>query len=66
VAALIRARHPDLTPAQVRQAIGRGTTRRPAAAPDTAYGHGAVDAYRALRSAEQLARTVAEQALVSY
>ncbi|WP_158088856.1 S8 family serine peptidase [Thermoactinospora rubra] len=55
VAALIKARHPGLTPQQVRGAIERGTRKRPAAGHSRAYGHGVVDALKALKEAERIA-----------
>ena len=59
VAALIKAEYPRLPPSRVRQAIEQGAVR-PAhhhgAAHDPAYGHGVVNAARALRQAACLAR----------
>ncbi|MFC3821639.1 type VII secretion-associated serine protease mycosin [Planomonospora venezuelensis] len=51
VAALVRAEFPELSPAQVRRAVERGATRPPAEGHDPAYGHGVVNAARALEQA---------------
>jgi type VII secretion-associated serine protease mycosin len=54
VAALIRARYPQLAPALVAQAIITGTTRRPPGGYDVRVGFGEVNAAAALRAAEHL------------
>ncbi|MBO3748952.1 S8 family serine peptidase [Streptosporangiaceae bacterium NEAU-GS5] len=54
VAALVRARHPELSGAEVRRAIQAGTLRRPQSGRDDAYGHGVVNARLALRAAATL------------
>ncbi|RBQ15509.1 type VII secretion-associated serine protease mycosin [Spongiactinospora rosea] len=56
VVSLVRARYPELSPAQVRRAVERGTARRPAAGHDSAYGHGVVRADLALEQAGRYAR----------
>ncbi|WP_230878603.1 S8 family serine peptidase [Planomonospora sp. ID67723] len=53
VAALVRSEFPRLSPAQVRRAIERGATRPPAGGHDPAYGHGVVNAARALEQAAE-------------
>jgi subtilisin family serine protease len=61
VAALVRARHPELSAAGVRRAIQRGTVHRPRAGRDDAYGHGVVNARLALRAAAGLERQAPAQ-----
>ncbi|GGS73030.1 hypothetical protein GCM10010156_34960 [Planobispora rosea] len=56
IAALIRAEYPELSPEQIRHAIEYGTTHRPAEGHNPAYGHGVVNASRALERAAQLRR----------
>ncbi|GII93054.1 S8 family serine peptidase [Sinosporangium siamense] len=56
VAALIRAKHPDLPPALVIQALTAGATRRPSGGYDTDLGFGVVNADRALAEAGRIAR----------
>ncbi|WP_158558084.1 S8 family serine peptidase [Spongiactinospora gelatinilytica] len=56
VVSLVRARYPELSPAQVRRALERGTARRPATGHDAAYGHGVVRADLALEQAERYTR----------
>ncbi|MFF5208047.1 S8 family serine peptidase [Streptosporangium sp. NPDC000396] len=56
VVALIRSEFPRLTPAQVRQAIETGTTRAPAGGHSPAYGHGVINAARALKQAARAQR----------
>ena len=54
VAALVRAKYPDMAPALVAQAISRGATHRPAAGWDELVGFGEVDAATALTEAAKL------------
>ncbi|MDF5757839.1 S8 family serine peptidase [Spongiactinospora sp. TRM90649] len=56
VVALVRAAYPELSPAQVRRAVERGTARRPASGHDPSYGHGVVRADLALAQAARMAR----------
>jgi len=56
VAALIKARYPDLPPDLVASAMTSTTTDRPAAGYDSQVGFGIVDAAAALTRAGQLAR----------
>jgi type VII secretion-associated serine protease mycosin len=56
VAALVRAAFPELAPAEVRRAIERGTVHAPADGHDPAYGHGVVNAARALEEASGFRR----------
>jgi hypothetical protein len=56
VAALIRSRYPRLTAEQVRRAIVRSGSHRPAGGYDDEIGFGTVDAAAALRTAGMLAR----------
>jgi hypothetical protein len=58
VAALIRSRYPDLTPAMVRQAITGTTRSRPHGGYDDQVGFGTVDATAALTDAGHLAGQV--------
>jgi hypothetical protein len=55
VAALIRSRFPDLTAAQVVQAIERGVTAPPGGRATPGGGHGALDARSALDAAAAIA-----------
>ncbi|WP_049571301.1 S8 family serine peptidase [Nonomuraea sp. SBT364] len=55
VAALIKARYPDLRPEQVSQALATGARGRPAAGYDDRTGFGVVDAGAALNAAERFA-----------
>lgn len=55
VAALIKARHPDIRPAQMAQALAVGSRGRPAAGYDDRSGFGVVDAVAAMNAAERLA-----------
>lgn len=55
VAALIKARHPDIRPAQVAQALAAGSKGRPAAGYDDRSGFGVVDAAAAMNAAGRLA-----------
>ncbi|MDN3352735.1 S8 family serine peptidase [Actinomadura sp. DC4] len=54
VAALVRAKYPDMSPALVAQAISRGTDHRPADGYDELVGFGEVDAAAALTEAAKL------------
>ena len=56
VAALIKARYPQLTAPQVRRAIIWSASHRPPGGYDDEIGFGTVDAVSALRSAGRLAR----------
>lgn len=56
VVALIRSEFPRLTPAQVRRAVERGTTHAPEGGHDPDYGHGVVNAARALEQAARAQR----------
>jgi subtilisin family serine protease len=58
VAALIRARYPRLSAAQVAKAIEVGTTAEPAGHPKAGTGHGALNAARALTQAASIAATL--------
>ncbi len=55
VAALIKARYPDLRPAEVAQALAVERHGRPAAGYDDQVGFGVVDAVAAMNAAERLA-----------
>ncbi|GAA0967113.1 type VII secretion-associated serine protease mycosin [Actinocorallia libanotica] len=55
VAALIRSRYPGLTPAQVKEALERGTTHKPASGRDDLVGAGVVNAWKALTAAHRIA-----------
>ncbi|WP_157963596.1 type VII secretion-associated serine protease mycosin [Actinocorallia populi] len=57
VAALIRARYPDLTPAQIKDALERGTTHRPASGRNDQVGSGVVHAWKALLAAHRIAES---------
>lgn len=54
VAALLKATAPDLTPDQVEQAMAASVTDLGPAGRDEVFGHGLVDAPRAVEAAEQL------------
>jgi type VII secretion-associated serine protease mycosin len=54
VAALVRAKYPDLAPALVAQALSAGATHRPAGGWNELVGFGEVDAATALREAAKL------------
>ncbi|GAA3129760.1 type VII secretion-associated serine protease mycosin [Planomonospora alba] len=54
VAALIKAEHPEMSPALVVQALTAGATRRPAGGYDTGTGFGVVNAARALAEAARI------------
>jgi Subtilase family len=58
VAALVKARYPKLTAAQVRSAITRSTSNRPRGGYNDHVGFGSVDAAAALRIAGRLAGQV--------
>jgi hypothetical protein len=51
ISALIKARYPRLTPAEVKQALEQGTTHRPSDGRSTATGTGVADAFGGLRAA---------------
>jgi type VII secretion-associated serine protease mycosin len=54
VAALVRAKYPNMSPALVAQAISRGATHRPSGGWDELVGFGEVDAVTALSEAAKL------------
>jgi type VII secretion-associated serine protease mycosin len=54
MAALIEGRYPNLTPAEVRQALEEGATHRPPDGRSTEIGTGVVDAFGALRTAARI------------
>ncbi|WP_460368187.1 type VII secretion-associated serine protease mycosin, partial [Actinocorallia lasiicapitis] len=56
IAALIKSRYPDLTAAQVRQALEKGVVRKASATEKTQVGAGVVDALAALKAANKLAK----------
>lgn len=56
VAALIKARYPDMSPPLVARALAAGATDRPPGGYDTGTGFGVVNAARALTEASLLAR----------
>jgi len=56
IAALIKSVYPELTPAQVTQALINGTTIRPAGGMTDGSGHGTADAAKALAAAAAIAR----------
>ncbi|MEU6999401.1 S8 family serine peptidase [Nonomuraea sp. NPDC046570] len=56
VAALIKAKYPDMSPALVVQALTAGATRRPTGGYNTGTGFGVVNAAGALAEAGRLAR----------
>jgi hypothetical protein len=55
IAALIKSQYPELTPAQVTQALTTGTVFRPANGMSDGSGHGTADAERALAAAKVIA-----------
>ncbi|MGR6914738.1 type VII secretion-associated serine protease mycosin [[Actinomadura] parvosata] len=55
VAALIKAKYPDMSPPLVARALAAGATDRPPGGYDTATGFGVVNAARALTEASRLA-----------
>lgn len=55
VAALIKAKYPDMSPALVVQALTAGATRRPSGGYDTGTGFGVVNAAGSLAEAARLA-----------
>ena len=56
IAALIKSVYPELTPAQVTQALITSTVFRPAGGMQDGSGHGTVDAARALAAAAVIAK----------
>ncbi|MEO3785909.1 type VII secretion-associated serine protease mycosin [Actinocorallia sp. B10E7] len=57
ITALIRARYPDLTPAQIKDALEQGTTHRPASGRNDQLGAGVVNAWDTLKAAHRIARS---------
>jgi subtilisin family serine protease len=55
IAALIKSQYPELTPAQVTQALTSSTVFRPAGGMSDGSGHGTADAGRALAAAKVIA-----------
>jgi len=55
IAALIKSQYPELTPAQVTDALTRGTVIRPPGGTADGSGHGTADAARALAEAATIA-----------
>jgi hypothetical protein len=55
IAALIKAQYPELTPAQVTQALTSSTVFRPANGMTDGSGHGTADAEKALAAAKSIA-----------
>jgi hypothetical protein len=55
IVALIKSQYPELTPAQVTEALTRGTGFRPSGATTDGSGHGTADAARALAAAARIA-----------
>jgi Subtilase family len=55
IAALIKAQYPELTPAQVTQALTTSTVFRPANGMTDGSGHGTADAEKALAAAKSIA-----------
>jgi serine protease len=51
MSALVKARYPSLTPAEVKQALEEGATHRPPDGRSSEIGTGVADAYGALRTA---------------
>jgi hypothetical protein len=56
IVALIKSEYPELTPAQVTQALINGTTIRPPGGMTDGSGHGTADALRALAAAAAIAK----------
>lgn len=56
VVALIRARYPDLTPDQIKEALEKGTTHRPPSGRDDRVGAGVVNGWKALLAAHRIAK----------
>ncbi|GAA3222655.1 S8 family peptidase [Actinocorallia longicatena] len=56
IAALIKARYPDLSSAQVKLALEKGVTHRPPGGRDQQIGTGVIDAFAALKAANKLAK----------
>jgi hypothetical protein len=56
IVALIKSVYPELTPAQVTQALINGTTIRPPGGMTDGSGHGTADALRALAAAAAIAK----------
>jgi len=56
VAALVKAKYPEMSPGLVVQAITAGATRRPTGGYDTGTGFGVVNATRALTAAARISR----------
>ncbi|MFI7055724.1 S8 family serine peptidase [Streptosporangium canum] len=56
VAALIKAKYPEMSPALVAQALTAGASRRPTGGYDTGMGFGVVNAPRALAEAARISR----------
>jgi serine protease len=54
MSALVKARYPRLTPAEVKQALEEGATHRPPDGRSSEIGTGVVDAYGALRTAARI------------
>lgn len=54
ISALVKARYPRLTPAEVKDAIEEGATHRPPDGRDTSVGTGVADALGAIRAAAQI------------
>jgi type VII secretion-associated serine protease mycosin len=52
--ALVKARYPNLTPAEVKQALEEGATHRPPDGRSSEVGTGVADAYGALRTAARI------------
>jgi type VII secretion-associated serine protease mycosin len=65
VAALIKARYPQLTAAQVRRAITESASHSPAGGYNDQVGFGTVDAAAALTAAGHLARTAPPRSAVA-
>ncbi|GAA2721230.1 S8 family peptidase [Actinocorallia aurantiaca] len=57
VTALIRARYPGLTPAQIKEALEKGAVGRPASGRDDKVGAGVVNAWQALLAAHGIAQS---------
>ncbi|MDN3359981.1 S8 family serine peptidase [Actinomadura sp. DC4] len=54
MSALVKARYPRLTPAEVKQSLEEGATHRPPDGRSTEIGTGVADAYGALRTAARI------------